>query len=330
MRLRFVMYLGAAVLSVQPCTGAPGADAAQSFADVFASVLHAENPDGGSWGGSAEYLVVAGKPTVALQPAINQYRLLVVPGFITACAPHEQAFQQARQHLRDKHGVDAEYLQVPDDSCEQNGMRIANYLRKHANGKKYIVVGHSKGAADLQEALQQPGVASLVAAFISVAGAVGGSHLADLPQQAVLLHGLEKSLKCSGALGPALQSLRTGSREAFNTSHPNPPVPSYSVVGVSTLGQTSLAFNPTWLALDLWGTLAHRSGSERQQDGILIAVEGILPGAKNLGKAIADHAAIAHDFKGKPLGIVLNRGDFPRVALLESLLRFVIADLPGK
>jgi hypothetical protein len=326
MQLRFVLLLSAAGLAVQPCSWAQP-NPAQSFADVFASVLQAENPDGGSWGGAAEYLQVAGTPKGALEAVINQYRLLVVPGFLSACASGQGAFEQARQHLLVQHGVDAQYQQVPDDSCENNGKRLANYLRKQANGKKYIVVGHSKGAADLQVALQEPGVATLVAAFISVAGAVGGSHIADLPRAPVLIDGLEESLKCSGKLGLALQSLGTKARQAFNTSHPNPPVPSYSLVAVSGPLKTSLALVPTWWALDTSGTAAHMP---TEQDGLLIAVEGILPGAKNLGAARADHVAVAHDFKGTAFSLVFNHGDFPRAALLEALLRFVVADLRSK
>jgi hypothetical protein len=326
MRLRFVILLNAAMLSVQSCTWAQPSPA-HSFADVFASVLQAENPDGGSWGSAADYLEVAGKPKGALQPVINQYRLLVVPGFLSACVPGQEAFEQARQHLHVQHGVDAEYQQVPDDSCENNGKRLAGYLRQQAKGKKYILVGHSKGAADLQEALQEPGVAPLVAAFISVAGAVGGSHIADLPRAPFLIGGLEESLKCSGKLGLALQSWRSNARQAFNTSHPNPPVPSYSLVAVSGPLETSLVLVPTWWALDTWGWVAHWPAG---QDGLLIAVESILPGAKNLGTARADHVAVAHDFKKTVLSVAFNHGAFPRAALLEALLRFVVADLQSK
>jgi triacylglycerol esterase/lipase EstA (alpha/beta hydrolase family) len=51
--------------------------------------------------------------------------------------------------------------------------------------RKFIVLGYSKGAPDLQVALaQEDGVAGAVAAFITVAGASGGSPIADaLPAQ---------------------------------------------------------------------------------------------------------------------------------------------------
>ena len=79
--------------------------------------------------------------------------------------------------------MDVELFQVPNDSSEANAKRIADHVREkmQEDARKYIVVGYSKGAPDVQVALaQEPGMASAVAAFVSVAGAVGGSPVIDV------------------------------------------------------------------------------------------------------------------------------------------------------
>ena len=91
-------------------------------------------------------------------------------------------------HLREKHGITVELLSVPNDSSEQNAKQIAAYIQEHSKDdkRKYIVVGYSKGAPDLQVMLAtEKDTAPMVAAFVTVAGAVGGSPIADiLPVQA--------------------------------------------------------------------------------------------------------------------------------------------------
>jgi len=210
-------------------------------------------------------------------------------------------------------------LQVPDDSSENNGMLIARYLLQHANdGKKYIVIGHSKGAVDLQLALQDPAVASVVVALVSIAGAVRGSPVADLAAGPDLVGSVAG---CVGKLGPSLQSLRSDERRAFLANHPNPSVPSYSLVASSSLFDTSQALLATWGLL---------GAGVPPEDGLLVAADGTLPGAKFLGTALADHVAVAHDFQKSKFLLFFNQSHFPRTALLEAIVRFVIADLDAR
>ncbi len=327
--MRWVAVLLLTVVSAAQAASTPE----QSFADVFAAVLLGENPDGGTWDDAGSYLQAARQraaPSQAaiqhlLQPAIDRYRLLIVPGFLSACAATPMlpasAYEQARLHLKADHKMDVALLQAPDDSCENNGKLIAKYLREHATGgKKFIVLGHSKGAADLELALQDPKAASVVAALVSVAGAVGGSPLADL-DGGNLLGKLMLSAGCIGQLGPALQSLRGSQRQAFLTSHPNPPVPSYSLVAASGLSNTSKGLLAGWWLL---------GAGLSPEDGMLLAADGSLPGAKFLGTALADHVAVAHDFQQTAVAKLFNKGRFPRAALLEALVRYVTGDLEGE
>jgi len=70
--------------------------------------------------------------------------------------------------------------------------------------RKYIVFGYSKGAPDVQTALAlYPETKNAVAAFVSVAGAIGGSPIADiLPKQAEGWINRYKLGQCAGTFPP--------------------------------------------------------------------------------------------------------------------------------
>jgi hypothetical protein len=328
------LFAGAAavVLVLAVLLWAQPADPEHRFAELFNMVLAGENPDGGVWNGAGAYIGAAAEietPSQAnikrvLQRPIRQYRVLIVPGFMSACSftasATAGAFYRALEHLKTVHGVDAQLLQVPDDSSENNGKLIARYLRDHP-GPKFIVVGHSKGAADLQLALQDRVAADSVAALVSIAGAVGGSPLADLAEGRGLLSHVDVSGGCVGKLGAALDSIQTDVRRAFVASHPDAPVPSYSIVAASDFTDTSKILLPTW------GLLG--AGFRGREDGMLLAADGTLPGAKFLGTALADHVAVAHDFAQTGMAKLYDKDHFPRAALLEALIRFIEADLDG-
>ena len=66
------------------------------------------------------------------------------------------------------------------------------------------------------------------------------------------------------------------------------------------------------------------------QDGQLIKEDAILPEAKFLGAAVADHFAIALPFESsgqKGISAGMDKNHFPRAALHESIVRFVSEDL---
>jgi hypothetical protein len=184
------------------------------------------------------------------------------------------------------------------------------------------VVGYSKGAVDLQVALsEEPDAKNAVAAFVAVAGAVGGSVLADLvPTQLDRFLDRFKAISCEGSVSTALNSLRRSVRQAFLTAHPNPEVPSYSLPAVSDRTNTSK------ILLDSWQIVQAFSPREDSQ---LAYQDAILPGSTLLGAARADHLAVAQGF-GKADGVLrslVDKGHYPRAALLEAIVRFVTADL---
>jgi hypothetical protein len=230
------------VVYLQPDTQ----DFSQKFADLFCSVLRQHNPDTGDWGACASYVENSGKEDLALPPLPTKYRLLIVPGILSSCASNAPAFNEGQKYLREKYGMSVDLLGVPNNSCEENAHMIAAYLRDHqkSDPRKFIVLGYSKGAPDLQVTLaEEDGAAAAVAAFITVAGASGGSPIADtLPEQ---INGwmakYQNMGKCEGDLSTGFKSLKREVRQAFLASYPDPVVPTYSIVAVAGKDNTSSA-----------------------------------------------------------------------------------------
>lgn len=300
---------------------------ASAFSDVFCSVLKQNNPDGGNWGACSKYIDSPGKDDMKLAPLPTKYRVLIIPGFMSSCFSDSPAFQEGEKSLKDKYGMDVEYLQVPNDSSESNAKLIGQYIREHAanDQRKYIVLGYSKGTPDVQVALaQETGINEHIAAFVSVAGASGGSQVADLLPQVAEKYMSTTPLKtCQGDMATGFKSLQRAARQAFLAAHPSTGVPTYSIVAKSDENNTSKALMQTWRMLATYGV---------GEDGQLLRDDAIVPGAKFLGAALADHFAIALPFDKSTDATIRSNMDktiYPRAALLESLIRYVTADLPN-
>jgi len=297
---------------------------ANNFGDLFCSVLKQNNPGGGNWQSCDHYIEAPGKDNLKLDAISTKYRVLIVPGILSSCVSDSPAFLEGQENLK-KAGVDVDLLPVPNNSSESNAKLIAQYLRDHQNGdsRKYILVGYSKGGPDVQVALaEEAGVAAQVAAFITVAGASGGSPIADiLPQQAEKYMGIVPMKSCQGDLASGFRSLKREARRAFLASYPRPIVPTYSLIAHSDASTTSKALLESWKILSAFGAA---------QDGQLLRDDAIVPEAKYLGAAIADHFAIALPFDKSSDSFIrsgMDKANYPRAALLEALVRFVTEDL---
>lgn len=315
------------VIYLIPASAALSAGAPDvKFANLFCSVREKENPDTGNWAACDQFLETPPQARVDLPPIAAKYRVLIVPGFFSACASSiAPAFGDGLDHLRTQHGLTVEVWVPPNDSSEANGAAIAQYLRDHiaTDQRKYLVLGYSKGAPDVQTALAlHPEAKDAVAAFIAVAGAVGGSAIADLlPAQAQGWIDRFNVGKCEGDVATAFKSLKKSVRREFLAAHPNPVVPSYSLPTVSDRAHTSKALLESWRLMSL---LAQRQDSQLAYD------DAILPGSTVLGVARADHLAVALPFEKATNAAVrsfADQGHYPRAALLEALVRFVVADL---
>jgi hypothetical protein len=165
-------------------------------------------------------------------------------------------------------------------------------------------------------------VKSAIAAFITVAGASGGSPIADaMPGIIDRWAGQYNFGSCKGDVITGFKSLRTDVRRAFLAAYPNPVVPTYSMVAVSDLATTSKALQKGW---QLMSTFA------KAHDGQLTRDDATVPGAIFLGVARADHLAVALPFdktSDQAIRNAMDKARYPRGALLEALVRFVSQDM---
>jgi hypothetical protein len=296
-----------------------------AFADTFCSVLKQNNPDGGEWGGCENYIEGGGRSDVKLGAVPAKYRVEIVPGLMSSCFADTPAFAEGQAVLRDKYGITAELIPVPNDTSEENAVLIAQALRDKwkSDKRKFIVLGYSKGAPDLHVALaKEDGLVTMVAAAVSVAGAVGGSQVADaLPAAADRWIQQYNLPSCKGTLSNGFKSLQRSVRDAFLASYPSLGVPAYSIVAKSDRQHTSKSLLETW-------QLLATNGSD--EDGQLLREDAIYPGAKYLGAALADHFAIALPFEKSSDSAIkagMDKNRYPRAALLEAIVRYVAQDL---
>ena len=121
---------------------------------------------------------------VYLGPAKRHLVAMVVPGIGYECfEPWLESRATSASHLRTQ-GYDAEHIRVDALSgAEHNAKQIRDALMALPQGEgapQIVLVGYSKGAPDIMEALATyPEIRDRVAAFVSAAGAIGGSALAN-------------------------------------------------------------------------------------------------------------------------------------------------------
>lgn len=301
------------------------ADDTSTFGDQFCTVLN-QNPDGGTWGACTTYLDGGGKTDAKLGTLNPKYRVLIVPGFMSSCFPESPAFQEGQETLKSKYGMTVDLLKVPNDPSIANAKMIGDYIREQrkTDNRKFILIGYSKGTPDAQEALaRDKDVSDAVVAFITVAGASGGSQIAELiPGMAdAYIKQYFKLDNCKGDVASGFRSLKRSERQAFLAQFPNPVVPTYSIIAYSGETNTSKALKQSWMML---------SGADPFEDGQLTRQDAIVPGAKYLGALRGDHFSVALPFEKSTDKMIrggMDQTHFPRAALLESLIRFVTTDL---
>jgi hypothetical protein len=304
-------------------TASAPATLATSFANLFCSVLKSENPDGGTWGDCKQFIEAPSEKETKLDEIAKNYRVLIIPGILSSCVKDTPAFDDGQKHLREKHGLTVDFFQVPNDPSESNAKKIAEYLKEKMQGdaRKYIAIGYSKGGPDLHTAVQnEPDAASAIAAFVSVAGAIGGSPIADqIPAQADQWIRKYSLPGCEGDLAAGFKSLKRSDRQAFLTKNPKPAVPSYSLPAVSTLQTTSKSLMQSWQLLNSFASL---------HDGQVTRDDAVIPGSKYLGYLRGDHFAVALAFeKNQQMRSFSDKNHYPRAALLEAVIRYVAGDL---
>ena len=195
---------------------------------------------------------------------------------------------------------------------------------KRRGAPRIVLIGYSKGAPDILEAVTDyPEIRSRVAAVVSVAGAVGGSPLANGAKQSDLAMLRNwPGARCTEGDGGAVESLRPNIRQTWLAQHPLPRgVRYYSLVALPKPGQVSAVLRSSYAKL---------AQVDARNDSQVLFYDEVIPAGALLGYLNADHWAIAVPLarSHRTLGrILITRNAYPREALLEAILRFVEEDL---
>ena len=321
-------------LVITPVSQTSIRDRRPEFRNVFCSVLQARMAEQDGEESCDDRLLRLSDELPRAQTPVDlgvsqqAFTVIFIAGLYSDCVDQtNQARTQFKDYLA-RFGYHFETLRVSGvSSTESNAQFIRDALLdmpELGDTRKGIIVGHSKGVVDTLEALvTYPELRPKVSAVISLAGAIGGSPLADLaPDAAISVAQNTPGLNCKDGDGGALDSLRPSVRRAWLANNALPDdVAYYSIVGLPTPDRVSRGLKAAYNVL---------SDTDPRNDGNLIFYDQVIPGSTLLGYANADHWAIATDMGTSPYSLVrslADKSDYPREALLEAALRFVEMDL---
>lgn len=252
----------------------------------------------------------------------------IVPGIGSDCFGNWLDLKDsAREHVR-QFGYDQITLKVDGLSSSANNARQIRdailQMSPQLGGSRLVLIGYSKGVTDILEAVvSYPEIGRWVAAVVSAAGTVGGSPLANRAKQSQLaVFRNWPGAQCSPGDGGAIESLLPRTRKTWLAQHPLPRDFSYySLVTLPDPGRISAVLKPGYIML---------SKVDSRNDSQMIFYDQVIPGSTLMGYVNADHWALtipiadSHPFLGATF---VNHNDFPREALLETILRFVEEDI---
>ncbi len=264
---------------------------------------------------------------VGLEPPRRRTRVLVVPGIYGACVAWlARPFGDAVVPLRAR-GWEVGYIPVEPRSSSGRNARL---IRRHLDGLKLktdervVLVGYSKGLADIMEATALGcGLDPGIEAVIGVGGSAFGS-----PVAASLPTGLKNLLDrlvlpgCPPGDMGAIDSLKPDVRRAWFERHGLPEnVRWFSIVALPERARLSRVLRLSYQRI---------ARTDPLNDSQMIARDALIPDSTLLAVVNADHWAMAMPItaSASPVGGVLGRtlvdqNAYPRAALLEAALRYV-------
>jgi hypothetical protein len=261
---------------------------------------------------------------VSLGLASSKLVIAVVPGVVGECVRGlASPFFFALQYLESL-GYRTEVIMVSGLSGTVNN---AKQIRDAVLGmvapdgeERIVLVGYSKGVPDALEALvTYPEIQDRIAAMVSIAGAVGGSLLAnDAPELLLELVPLIPGTQCERGDGLAIHSLRPVIRQRWLATHRLPDsIPYFSLVSFANRDRISNILVPSYNKLSV---------IDPRNDSQVLFYDQIVPDSTLLGYVNVDHWAVALPLARRQptLGSTfVDRNDFPREALLEAVVRYV-------
>jgi hypothetical protein len=304
------------------------------FREIFCRVLEARRDSLPDYRPCEEAIARIGQEPggtgseVELGPAYRRLKVLFVPGVGWNCFSKWLAMEDTiAGHLR-QFGYDMVTVDVDGlGSSASNAGKIRDAILRMPRDDSQpdlVLLGYSKGAVDVLVALADyPEIRDRVAAMVSLAGAVGGSPLAnDTSESEInLLRHFPESM-CTPVDGGALHDLRPDTRKAWLGSHTLPAgIAYYSMITFPAPDQISSLLGSSYRKLSL---------VDARNDGQVIFYDQFLPNSALVAYLNADHWAAAvpiartHDVVGE---FLVDRNAYPREALFEALLRLIEGDL---
>ncbi len=236
----------------------------------------------------------------------SEFTLLFAPGWLYRSHAETGAGFDRQLALAAEMGIDAERIETDENaSVEENARAIAEDLRRRrASGRRYVVVSASKSGPEVALALAtlSRDEAAHVAAWVNVAGVLGGSPLVD---------GALVAPRCWGAL--ALFGWRRGGLDGMRSMSTRAR---RGVLSDLRIPEHVLVVNHVPLPLSGDVSRRARGGYEGMRsigpnDGLALTLDEIFPGAATLVELGLDHYMSAPDLGRRT------------VALTRAVLRLV-------
>jgi pimeloyl-ACP methyl ester carboxylesterase len=187
------------------------------------------------------------------------------------------------------HEVDILEVEALSSSARNAGIirEAVMALPDSKEGRRLVLVGYSKGAPDILEAIATyPELQQRVTAVVSIAGAVGGTPMANTVEQSTLnLLQYFPDAECEPGDEGALESLKPEVRKRWLATHALPAsIRYYSLVTYPDADHISSILKSSYDKL---------SQVDSRNDSQMIFYDQLIPGSVLLGYLNADHWAVA-------------------------------------